>query len=107
VATLVTIYRAFRIPGLMCPCSANLCHSVKISLSVSYKPLAIPLELQLLGGMDNRPVARLQIAWVTMLFACISPFRTAASSRLALGSGSWQNGRELPRKRIPLSHSGT
>jgi hypothetical protein len=46
--------------------SETFANKGKNSLSVRYHPLASPLELQLLGEVDSRPKAHVQIAWVTM-----------------------------------------
>jgi Aspartyl protease len=46
--------------------SETFVNKVKNSPSVRYEPLASPLELQLLGEVDNRPMALVKIAWVTM-----------------------------------------
>jgi hypothetical protein len=52
--------------------SETFVNKVKNLPSVRYEPLASPLELKLLGEVDNRPMVLVQIAWVTLpILVCL------------------------------------
>jgi cytochrome c553 len=84
--------------------SETFVNRVKNSPSVRYEPLASPLELQLLGEVDNRPMAFVQITWATMPILVrlhCGPLRVP-DWRFAV-----VRGKLYPTKRIPHADSGT